>query len=141
MRRLAKEVNCFILLKRWALSTIYFSRCQNLDPIYGMQYLQVKNDAYIPRNNQTSPSDIWPGCTVEYIDSGHVGGSLKHQDVFRRVIWDTLRKLSWWFVLDHNYGFFFFFYWVKSYLKFHSKFNGYELYIVLFNSWHQLNSP
>ena len=71
-----------------------------------VHFVVAKNDAYIPRNNQTSPSDIWPGCTVEYIDSGHVGGSLKHQDVFRRVIWDTLRKLSWWFVLDHNYDFF-----------------------------------
>lgn len=59
-----------------------------------VHFVVAKNDAYIPRNNQTSPSDIWPGCTVEYIDSGHVGGSLKHQDVFRRVIWDTLRKLS-----------------------------------------------
>lgn len=58
------------------------------------RFLVAKHDAYIPRDNVMSPCDIWPGCTVEYINSGHVAASLNHLDVFRRVINDTLGELS-----------------------------------------------
>ena len=57
------------------------------------QFVVAKHDAYVPRDNVMSPCDIWPGCRVEYIDSGHVAASLNHQDVFRRVINDTLGQL------------------------------------------------
>lgn len=59
-----------------------------------VRFLVAKHDAYVPRDNVMSPCDIWPGCTVEYINSGHVAASLNHQDVFRRVISDTLGQLS-----------------------------------------------
>jgi len=58
------------------------------------RFLVAKHDAYVPRDNVMSPCDIWPGCTVEYINSGHVAASLNHQDVFRRVISETLEQLS-----------------------------------------------
>ena len=58
------------------------------------RFVVAKHDAYVPRDNVMSPCDIWPGCTVEYINSGHVAASLNHQDVFRRVINDTLGQLS-----------------------------------------------
>ena len=57
------------------------------------RFVVAKHDGYVPRDNVTSPCDIWPGCTVEYIDSGHVASSLYHQHVFRRVINDTLQQL------------------------------------------------
>lgn len=58
------------------------------------RFVVAKHDAYVPRDNVMSPCGIWPGCTVEYINSGHVAASLNHQDVFRRVINDTLGQLS-----------------------------------------------
>lgn len=64
-----------------------------LDPSL-VHFVVAKNDAYVPRDNVMSPCDVWPGCSVEYIDSGHVVASLNHQDVFRRVISNTLKKLT-----------------------------------------------
>ena len=58
------------------------------------RFVVAKYDGYVPRDNAMSPCDIWPGCTVEYINSGHVAASLNHQHVFRRVINDTLQQLA-----------------------------------------------
>ena len=45
--------------------------------------IQAMQDAYIPRDNVLSLSDLWPGAEVRYIDWGHVGAFLFKQDVFR----------------------------------------------------------
>ena len=58
-----------------------------------VRFVVAKHDAYIPRDNIPSPCDIWPGCSVEYINCGHVAASLNHQGVFRRVIKDVFDQL------------------------------------------------
>ena len=58
------------------------------------RFVVATHDAYVPRDNVMSPCDIWPDCSVEYINSGHVAASLNRQDVFRRVIKDTLEQLT-----------------------------------------------
>ncbi|KAL9959144.1 hypothetical protein ACROYT_G036234 [Oculina patagonica] len=57
------------------------------------RFVVAKHDGYIPRDNVMSPCEIWPGCTVKYINTGHVAASLNHQHVFRKVINDTLQQL------------------------------------------------
>ena len=58
------------------------------------RFIVAKHDGYVPRNNVMSPCDIWPGCTVQCVTGGHVVASLRHQDVFRKVIVDTLLQLT-----------------------------------------------
>ncbi|CAG9835214.1 unnamed protein product [Diabrotica balteata] len=43
-------------------------------------------DGYVPRNGVSQLEDIWPGCTVKYINCGHVGGYVFHQKLFRNAI-------------------------------------------------------
>ena len=59
-----------------------------------VRFVVAEHDAYVPRDNITSPCDIWPGCTVEYINTGHVAASLNHQDVFRKAIKHTMDRLQ-----------------------------------------------
>ena len=58
-----------------------------------VRFVAAEHDGYVPRENIMSPCDIWPGCTVEYINSGHVTASLNHQDVFRKAIKHTMDQL------------------------------------------------
>lgn len=43
----------------------------------------AKSDGYVPREGCSHLEDIWPGATVRYLDTGHVGAYIWHQKVFR----------------------------------------------------------
>ena len=57
------------------------------------KFVVAKHDAYVPRDGVADVRDIWPGCEVGYIDTGHVAGSLTHQETFRKAITQMLNKL------------------------------------------------
>ena len=57
------------------------------------KFVVAEHDAYVPRNNVAHLQDVWPGCQVDYIDSGHVAGSLVHQAKFRKAITQMMNKL------------------------------------------------
>ncbi|XP_050505047.1 protein ABHD18-like [Diabrotica virgifera virgifera] len=43
-------------------------------------------DGYVPRNGVSKLEDIWPGCTVKYVNCGHVSAYVFHQKLFRNTI-------------------------------------------------------
>ena len=43
----------------------------------------AKHDAYVPRDSTLSLQELWPGSEVRYVDTGHIGGFLTKQPVFR----------------------------------------------------------
>lgn len=43
----------------------------------------ANSDAYVPRQGCSKLEDLWPGSTVRYLDSGHVGAYLWYRKVFR----------------------------------------------------------
>lgn len=45
----------------------------------------AKSDGYVPRIGISNLEEIWPGATVKYIDTGHVGAYIWHRKVFRFV--------------------------------------------------------
>lgn len=52
----------------------------------------AKDDGYIPREDCTSLTEIWPGAEVRYLDSGHVGAYLLHQRIFRSAIIEAFER-------------------------------------------------
>ena len=55
-------------------------------------FVQAQFDGYMPNTECPSPQELWPGCGVEYVDSGHVFAALYKQDVFRKIIAETLER-------------------------------------------------
>lgn len=55
-------------------------------------FIQAQFDSYMLNMESPSPLELWPGCAVEYVDSGHVFAAVYKQDVFRRIIAKTLEK-------------------------------------------------
>jgi len=47
-------------------------------------------DGYVPRQNTMPIDDIWPGCSIRYVQSGHVSAYLLHQSDFRTAIVDAI---------------------------------------------------
>lgn len=43
----------------------------------------AKCDGYVPRDGCSNLEDLWPGSTVRYVDSGHVGAYLWHLKTFQ----------------------------------------------------------
>lgn len=43
----------------------------------------AKSDGYVPRVGVSKLDEIWPGSTVKYVDTGHVGAYIWHQKLFR----------------------------------------------------------
>ena len=56
----------------------------------------AKQDAYIPRKGVLRLEKLWPGSELRYVDHGHVGAVLWHQNVFRSVSL-YIKKFSFWF--------------------------------------------
>uniref|UniRef100_H2YPB3 AB hydrolase-1 domain-containing protein n=1 Tax=Ciona savignyi TaxID=51511 RepID=H2YPB3_CIOSA len=56
-------------------------------------FVIAKGDAYFPKSNLTPVKDIWPGCQIREINSGHVAGCLIHTSAFNRAIIDTFSRL------------------------------------------------
>lgn len=55
--------------------------------------MTATDDAYVPREGITDIRDIWKGAEVRYLNAGHVGAYLLHQNVFRTAIVDGFNKL------------------------------------------------
>ena len=55
-------------------------------------FVQAQFDGYMPNMECPSPQDLWPGCEIKYVDSGHIFAALYKQDVFRKIISDTLNR-------------------------------------------------
>lgn len=53
-------------------------------------FVQAEFDGYIPITDCPSPHKLWPGCKVKYVDSGHIFAAVYKQDVFRKIIAETL---------------------------------------------------
>lgn len=45
----------------------------------------AKCDGYVPREGCSNLQDLWPGATIRYVDSGHVGAYIWYRRVFRFV--------------------------------------------------------
>lgn len=59
-----------------------------------VQFVIAKHDAYVPRDNVMSPSEIWPGCKLDYISTGHIMASLNQLSVFRKAIKLSMDQLK-----------------------------------------------
>ena len=55
-------------------------------------FVQAEYDGYMPITDCPSPHELWPGCGVKYVDSGHVFAAIYKQDVFRKIIAETLDR-------------------------------------------------
>ena len=66
--------------------------CTPVDPSL-IIIVVAKYDAYVPRDTTLNLQQLWPGCEVRYVNTGHVGAFLTKQHIFR-LVYDTLyRKL------------------------------------------------
>lgn len=45
----------------------------------------AKHDAYVPRDTSLNLQQLWPGCEVRYVDTGHIAAFLTKQHIFRSV--------------------------------------------------------
>ncbi|KAF2879717.1 hypothetical protein ILUMI_26456 [Ignelater luminosus] len=52
----------------------------------------ARSDGYVPREGCSKLEDLWPGSTVRYLDSGHVGAYIWHRQVFRDAIIEAFEK-------------------------------------------------
>ena len=43
----------------------------------------ARSDAYVPRDNVVGLQDLWPGCELRYLNSGHISAFLFSQHDFR----------------------------------------------------------
>ncbi|KYB29747.1 protein ABHD18 isoform X2 [Tribolium castaneum] len=46
----------------------------------------AESDGYVPRVGISKLDEIWPGATIKYVDTGHVGAYLWHRKLFRDCI-------------------------------------------------------
>ncbi|KAI8521716.1 hypothetical protein Bbelb_014700 [Branchiostoma belcheri] len=54
----------------------------------------AKHDSYVPRDKVTDLGELWPGCEVRYIDTGHIAAFLFNQSVFRQAITDAFTRMG-----------------------------------------------
>uniref|UniRef100_A0A2L2Y3C7 Protein ABHD18 n=1 Tax=Parasteatoda tepidariorum TaxID=114398 RepID=A0A2L2Y3C7_PARTP len=54
----------------------------------------AKHDAYVPRDGIESVGDLWKGCDIRYIDSGHIAAFLFNHGVFRKAIIDAFENTA-----------------------------------------------
>ncbi|CAH0562177.1 unnamed protein product [Brassicogethes aeneus] len=52
----------------------------------------ANDDGYVPRTGISRLEDIWPGATVKYVESGHVGAYIFHRKLFRDSIVEAFNK-------------------------------------------------
>lgn len=57
-------------------------------------FVVAKADAYYPIHSLTPMTEIWPGCEVRYLNTGHIAGFLMHHRDFCKAIIDTFSRLS-----------------------------------------------
>lgn len=57
-------------------------------------FVVAKADAYYPIHKLKPMDEIWPGCEVRYLNTGHIAGFLMHHRDFCRAIVDTFDRLS-----------------------------------------------
>ncbi|KAF5281104.1 hypothetical protein FQR65_LT02970 [Abscondita terminalis] len=50
------------------------------------------SDAYVPSQGCSKLEDLWPGATIRYINSGHVGAYLTHLNQFRSAIIEAFQR-------------------------------------------------
>ena len=62
--------------------------CTPVDPSL-IIIVAAKYDAYVPRDTTLNLQQLWPGCEVRYVNTGHVGAFLTKQHIFR-LVYDTL---------------------------------------------------
>nr|XP_039269195.1 protein ABHD18-like [Styela clava] len=56
-------------------------------------FVIAKADAYYPIHSLRPMNEVWPGCEVRLLNTGHIGGFLMHQTDFCNAIVDTFSKL------------------------------------------------
>ncbi|XP_049817642.1 protein ABHD18 isoform X2 [Aethina tumida] len=49
-------------------------------------------DGYVPRQGVSRLEDIWPGATVNYVESGHVGAYIWYRKLFRDSILEAFNR-------------------------------------------------
>lgn len=54
----------------------------------------AQHDAYVPRDGVKSIRELWDGCEVRYIDSGHITAFLFNHGEFRKAIVDAFDKTA-----------------------------------------------
>ncbi|XP_018335349.1 protein ABHD18-like [Agrilus planipennis] len=54
----------------------------------------AKSDGYVPRDGCSRLEDLWPGATVRYLDTGHVGAHIWYGKSFRQAITDAFEKVK-----------------------------------------------
>ncbi|XP_001640986.2 protein ABHD18 [Nematostella vectensis] len=58
------------------------------------KFVAATSDAYVPHYSvEDTPQQIWPGSEVAYVDGGHIGASLNHMHIFRKVIKEKLDQV------------------------------------------------
>jgi hypothetical protein len=53
----------------------------------------AKKDAYIPVSSARKVHDHWPGSSIQWLNTGHVGAYLCHRNKFRTAIRDAFARL------------------------------------------------
>lgn len=49
-------------------------------------------DAYVPSQGCSKLEEIWPGATIRYVNSGHVGAYIRHLSLFRGSIIEAFQR-------------------------------------------------
>lgn len=57
-------------------------------------FLVAKDDLYIPRDSVADVWALWPGCSVQYIEGGHVISCIAKQPHFRNALYNVLEKMA-----------------------------------------------
>ncbi|XP_044257180.1 protein ABHD18 isoform X2 [Tribolium madens] len=52
----------------------------------------AESDGYVPRVGISKLDEIWPGATIKYVDTGHVGAYIWHRKLFRNCIIEAFEK-------------------------------------------------
>ena len=64
-------------------------------PVDGSSVVVVaaRRDAYVPRDGCAPLNQLWPGCEIRYVPTGHVAAYLLHHRLFRLAVNDAMNKL------------------------------------------------
>lgn len=57
------------------------------------KFVAAKRDAYVPIDCVDEPVAIWRGSEVEFVDSGHIAGSVSNLGLFRKLIKEKLDEV------------------------------------------------
>jgi len=85
--------------------TLHFMRCimdefthlKNYDMPVDTELVIVvvaDKDAYVPRQKIVGVDEIWPGCEIRYVNTGHVSAYIRYQGLFRMAIVDAFKKYN-----------------------------------------------